>query len=660
MPDILKLRATLGLNKKEYEDGLREAESEATGFGGKLGGMLGGAAKGFAVIGAAAAGAATAVGAIAKQAVNSYGETQQLVGGIETLFGKENLQTVIANADKAFQTAGMSANQYMETSIQSAAALINSLGGDQKKAAELMDMSVIDMADNVNKMGTSMEGVQNAYRGFSRGNFTMLDNLALGFAGTKEGMQELLEKAKEIDGYDYDINKYSDIVKAIHTVQQSMGISGTTASEAAGTITGSVGSVKAAWENLVAGLANPKADLGTLIDQVVQSGKVALTNLVPVFKQALKGVATLLKEVAPIISEELPGLINDVLPPLIEAASTLIVALVQNLPQIITVLLDAIPGLMKSVGKALKDAWPEVQKALMDALGTTSGKIIAVVLGIVTAIKGLGIIGGISNLVTAIGTIGPVITALANPVTLIVGAVAAAAVAIVANWDKIKAAWGNAKEFFGKVWEGIKGKFKDAPKWFADKFKSAWDGVKKAWNGAARWFTDVKNKILGAFTSLPASFINIGKNLIKGIGSGITGALGGVIETAKNAGKSILGAVKGFFGIHSPSKVFAEIGKFMMEGMANGIVDGLGVVNDAMDEVGNAVYTEAPIEDLSTMTSASTTTTPGEIIDVPRQSEPKNMTVILQLDRMQLGRAVYRLNNEEMQRVGVQLAGGYA
>ena len=185
-----------------------------TGFGSVVSGLT-------KVTTAAVAAGATAVGGLVTKAVKGFGDYEQLVEGVETLFG-DSAQTVIDNAEKAFTTAGMSMNDYMETSIQSAAAMINSLDGDTAKASELMNISITDMADNVNKMGTNMEAVQNAYKGFSRGNFTMLDNLALGFAGTKEGMQELLDQAEKISGVKYDISSYSDIVQAIHVVQKEM------------------------------------------------------------------------------------------------------------------------------------------------------------------------------------------------------------------------------------------------------------------------------------------------------------------------------------------------------------------------------------------------------------------------------------------------------
>ena len=274
---------------------------------GKTAGVVGAAAT------AAVAAGAAAVTSIVKNSVEAYGEYEQLVGGIETLY-KDSADQMISYADEAWKTAGLSANDYMSTAIESSAAMINSLDGDTAKAAEMTNMAIIDMADNVNKMGTDMEAVQNAYRGFSRGNFTMLDNLALGFAGTKEGMQSLLDKAQEISGVKYDISSYSDIVEAIHVVQTEMGITGTTAKEASSTIQGSLGAMKSAWSNLVTDMADPNADIGALIGNMVDSAKTFLGNLIPVIKQSMSGITGAIKELAPVIAKELPGMISEALP----------------------------------------------------------------------------------------------------------------------------------------------------------------------------------------------------------------------------------------------------------------------------------------------------------------------------------------------------------
>lgn len=403
--DLLKLKATLGLDTSEYDQGIDSAKSKASGIGGALAAA---ATTGAAALGAAA----TAVGSLAKQSADAYGQYEQLVGGVNTLFG-DSAEKVLEDASNAFTSAGMSMNEYMETSISSAASLINSLGGDQAQAAELMNVSITDMADNVNKMGTTMEAVQNAYRGFARGNFTMLDNLALGFAGTKEGMQELLDKAQEISGVTYDIDSYADIVQAIHVVQMEMGITGATADEAADTIQGSLGAVKAAWNNLVVGFADPNADFGKLIDNVVQTGKAALTNIIPAFKQALVGIGQFVKEIAPVIMAELPGLADELLPELVEAALSLVDSLGDALPGIIqslvTLIIQYSPQIMEAgvsilaaLGQGLIGAIPTLIEYIPDLI---SGVINAIVNAFNTNDEEVDVTQGILGIFSGLGTV---------------------------------------------------------------------------------------------------------------------------------------------------------------------------------------------------------------------------------------------------------------
>ena len=324
--ELFSLFAKLTLDTSEFDKNTDQAKEKAGVFGDVLKADLVGKGISLAFDGIKKLGGA--IKDFTTDAVMSYGEIEQLRGGIETLFG-ESAPKVLADADAAFKTAGMSASQYMDTSIQSAASLINSLGGDQAKAAELMNMSITDMADNVNKMGTSMEGVQNAYRGFSRGNFTMLDNLALGYAGTKEGMEELLAEAERVQAangnmVDYSIDSYADMVEAIHVVQTEMGITGTTADEAAGTIQGSLSAMKSAWENLVAGIADPDSNLGVRITEFADSAETALNNIVPAVGTALSSIGVVIKRLAPIALEKIPEIFNNLAPDLGEAALAMV------------------------------------------------------------------------------------------------------------------------------------------------------------------------------------------------------------------------------------------------------------------------------------------------------------------------------------------------
>ena len=345
-----------------------DAEDVGKSLSNKIGGGLktglGVAAK-AAAAGIAAAG--TAAVALGSQAMESYANYEQLIGGVETLFG-ESADKVINDASQAFKTAGMSANDYMETSIQSAAALINSLGGDQAKAADLMGMSITDMSDNVNKMGTSMEAVQNAYRGFSRGNFTMLDNLALGFAGTKEGMQELLNAAEQISGVKYDINSYSDIVQAIHEVQTQMGITGTTAKEAMTTISGSVNATKAAWQNLLTGIADENADFEALVNNFIDSAMIAAENILPRVQTIMDGLGRLITEASQRILPIIIDMIVQNLPQIIASGVQIVISLITGIVQALPQLVASLPQIFSAILGAFRENWPALRDAGVELL----------------------------------------------------------------------------------------------------------------------------------------------------------------------------------------------------------------------------------------------------------------------------------------------------
>lgn len=340
--------------------------------------------------------ASAGVAKLTSAATASYADYEQLIGGMETLY--EDLSwDVEQNAKRAFETAGLSTNEYMETALSFAASLNNSLvasEGNIARSADLTDQIIIDMADNVNKMGTSMESVQNAYRGFSRGNFTMLDNLALGFAGTKEGMEALLAKATELSGVEYDIDSFADIADAIHVVQTDMGITGTTAKEASETISGSLSSVKSAFQNLIAGLANPDADLSALIENVVSTGTTYLENIIPTIMNVLTEIANALPMIVPVITQQFPRLVQGILPPLIEAITALVQALIEALPDILSMLIEMLPSVMNLVIETILSMLPLIidlglqlimalANGIIDALPTLIPAVIDVVFTIV-------------------------------------------------------------------------------------------------------------------------------------------------------------------------------------------------------------------------------------------------------------------------------------
>lgn len=364
--NVLELFAKFVVDTSELDKGLDQANNKASSFANGFSNVMGAVGTAAKVATGAMVATAGAVGAVAQQAAGAYSEYQQLSGGIETLFeDQEAVNAVMANASNAYKTAGMSSNQYMDTVISMAASL-NKATGDTVESARLADVAITDMSDNVNKMGTTMEMVENAYRGFTRGNFTMLDNLALGYSGSQAGMEELLADAEKISGIKYDISSYADIVNAIHIVQQEMGITGTTATEASETIQGSAAAMKAAWDNLILGLADPNADLGVLIDNMVKSAETALTNMMPTFTRAIEGIGQLVQSLAPVISNELPGLVESVLPPLLDSAATLIDGVVKALPGLLGVIAEQLPPLINTLVEGIGGQLPTILQAVID------------------------------------------------------------------------------------------------------------------------------------------------------------------------------------------------------------------------------------------------------------------------------------------------------
>jgi phage-related protein len=294
--DIFDLAAKITLDSTGYESELNRLSKETEGFGSKIGGFLSGVGK---VAGAGFVTAGTGAAAIIGKATEGYAEFEQLVGGVDKLFG-ESSATLQSYADMAFQTAGMSANTYMENATSFAAALVTSLEGDTAAAVEYADMAMRDMADNANVFGTSIESIQNAYSGFAKGNYSMLDNLKLGFGGSQAEMLRLLETAKELEPtfdavFGLDVKgsleaEFADIVEAINIVQESMGVMGATAAEASGTISGSVGSMQAAWENWLVGLGDQDADLSGLTTNLVSSFTTVVDNVMPIVGQIGTGL----------------------------------------------------------------------------------------------------------------------------------------------------------------------------------------------------------------------------------------------------------------------------------------------------------------------------------------------------------------------------------
>lgn len=313
-----------------------------------IGSIAGKALKGLGIASAAAAGAVAAIG---KAAVTAYADYEQLVGGVETLF-KDSASTVIEYANNAYKTAGMSANTYMETVTSFSASLLQSVGNDTAEAARVADMAITDMSDNANKMGTDIGRIQDAYQGFAKQNYTMLDNLKLGYGGTKTEMERLLADAEKISGIKYDISNLKDVYEAIHVIQTEIGITGTTAKEASSTIQGSLSMTKASWDNLLVGLADDTQDFDALLSNFIDSVTVFGENLIPRIQIVLEGIVKLVSALGPKIAEILPGLVETVLPGAISGVTSIVTALVDVIPS----LLDTLVQVILSQGPSLIQA----------------------------------------------------------------------------------------------------------------------------------------------------------------------------------------------------------------------------------------------------------------------------------------------------------------
>lgn len=433
--EIFKLFGTIAIDNAEANHALDETgdkaeetsrdiakmgeESEQSGS--KLGKFLGGLADLGAKAGKAVAigltAASAAVVKLGKDAVDAYGDYEQLVGGVETLF-KDSSDTVIQNAANAYKTAGMSANEYMETVTSFSASLLQSLGGDTVAAAKKADVAITDMSDNANKMGTSMEAIQNAYQGFAKQNYTMLDNLKLGYGGTKEEMERLLADASKISGIKYDVSSYSDIVDAIHVVQNEMGITGTTAKEASATIQGSLSSAKSAWTNLITGLTDEGQDFSTLANNFFNSIVNVADNLVPRISQVLNGIANLMNTLAPKLMAKIPEIVNQLLPGVVSGAVALVNSVVDILPGLLQTLMNVLPDVIDAFDQiidGLIGALPVTLTTLVDGIAKALPKLLPMIIDAVVGTV-VAIIGNIGQIIQ------PLIDALPDIVISVVDA----------------------------------------------------------------------------------------------------------------------------------------------------------------------------------------------------------------------------------------------
>lgn len=560
--DVKTKNWQIALNKAEAElakteNALKATSDEMEGFGKaaddtsnkfeNMGGVLKGAA---VAIGAVAAAAGTAAMALGKAVVGTYADYEQLVGGVDTLF-KESSQKVQDYANNAFKTAGLSANEYMETVTSFSASLLQSLGGDTEKAAEYADRAIIDMADNANKMGTDMASIQNAYQGFAKQNYTMLDNLKLGYGGTKQEMERLLADASKIAGVKFDISSYADITEAIHVMQVSMGIAGTTALEAEKTITGSISSMGSAWGNLLVGFGNPDADIEKLMGDLVGAFENVVTNITPVIENIAKSLPqafeamggaldtllpTLIDTVVNLfgrILDTLLGLLPEFIPVAVDAIMTIVDTLIENLPLLIDAAFELITALAQGILEALPELVPKIVEIVSKIVTTITENlpmIIGVAMQIIVALAA-GIIKAIPSLVKSIPEIiNAIVKSLKGMLSQIVQV---------------------GKDIVSGLWDGIK----SMTEWLKNKISDFVGGIVNGVKG-----------VLG-IQSPSKVFAGIGKNMALGLGEGFEDSMNAV---AKDINKSIPTPTMNYSIQSQPAPSMMET----FRGASNGMVPG--------------------------------------------------------------------------------------
>lgn len=508
-----------------------EASDYISGLAGKLGsGISAAASVATAAVGVAVSG----IAALTAGAIKNYAEYEQLVGGVDTLF-KESSQRVQEYAANAFETAGVSANTYMSTVTSFSASLLQSLGGDTQAAADLANQALMDMSDNANKMGTNMQTIINTYQSLARGNYAMLDNLKLGFGGTKAEMERLIDTAAKLDK-SVKANDYSfgNLVQAIHVVQTEMGITGTTALEAATTIQGSVNAMKAAWQNLVTGIANENADFEQLVSNFVDTVGIAADNILPRITIALQGAARLITTILPPIFEQLPAIVNDILPEMATAAvqvvQTLIEGISQNQGQLVETAFSVIMTLVDGIISVLPQ------------LVTTGTQLIAnLVIGLAQALPELipAAVDMIMQIVQGlVDNIGLLIDAALQLIQGLADGLIAALPVLIEAAPKI------ITEFILAVMQYI-----------PDFLKMGVDLLVSLVNGILQSIPLVVQAAIDTVTG----FIN-----------GFIEAFPTVQQKFKEYFNSLIDIVKGILGIHSPSTVFSGIGG----NVANGFLEG--------------------------------------------------------------------------------------
>ena len=555
----------------------------AKGIKGKIAKELGGEANeagkslGSALVGKIKGVIATAgIGKAIASSLNAGAELQQSIGGIETLF-KENADVVKKYANEAYKTAGLSANAYMETVTSFSASLLQGLGGDTKKAAESANMAITDMSDNANKMGTSMELIQNAYQGFAKQNYTMLDNLKLGYGGTKTEMQRLLKDAEALSGIKYDINNLNDVYSAIHVIQDELGITGTTSKEAASTFTGSLAAMKSAGKNLLANLSLGK-DIGPSLSDLEDTAHTFfVNNMIPMVGNVIKSAPQALQSalnfavrgmnIAKNNSQEIVQMGIDII-------SNLVVGVVTQIPY----LAEAALGLVGAFGKTILETdWPTLGKNIINELKSelniASWEILGTDTNIIESICG-GISENIPQLIKSAGDlILQLVGGLISGIPLILQSGSDLVMGLVfgiLSEGCITQIIGSAIQVVAQFLGGIGTRLPDILQQGITIIGELIAGLISSIPDLVMSAKDIIGNAADAFKSY--DWKGIGKNIIDGIINGIVNAAGALYKSLKDLAKNALDAAKKAFDINSPSVLFEKaVGWFIPPGIAEGI-----------------------------------------------------------------------------------------
>ena len=627
--NLFKLIVKIGADTSEADEKIDKTGDKTSSLGEKLSKGLGTVSK-AAVAGVAAG--ATAIAALGTQAISSYSDYEQLVGGVKTLFGTEAetveeyaasvgksvdevsseynsliaaQSTVFDNANNAYKNAGLSANEYMETVTSFAASLVSSVGGDTEIAAKKADLAITDMADNANKMGSSMESIQNAYQGFAKQNYTMLDNLKLGYGGTKEEMQRLLEDANKINAQqgiitDYQIDSYADIVDAIHVVQDEMGIYGTTANEAAGTIQGSIGMMKSAWANLLTGLSDPDQDLGTLMGNLTDSVVTVWNNISPRIQEVLPRITEAISTMIGTLGEQLPGILSGILPSLVDGATSLVTGLMAALPEVLTVLAEIAPTIIETLVPALTELLPQIIETGMEiivslAQGVTDALpelIPAVTEAIVQIAETLTNPDSISSLIDAaleimLALVDGLMEAIPELIEAVPEIISNLIATITENLPKIiEAGVQLTVAVTNGLIQALPQLIAAIPQLVQGIVQGIVENLPTIIAAAPEIIVALCTGLIGAVPDLVAvvpelihaiadtleeyDWGSIGKNIVEGIKKGLSDMWHSLTDLAGSLLDNLVGSVESLLGIASPSKVFAGIGGYMAEGLGQG------------------------------------------------------------------------------------------